>query len=90
MPVANARTHSLWIVCKVYDSVLNSLEISCLRVLLIEHSVLPSRPGLPAETARTFIGLKLAPVMGVLNKEGHMLGDMNVDDDWGVVFNIEL
>lgn len=90
MSVANASADSLWIICEVDDSVLNSLEISRFCVLLIEHAVLPSRSGLPAETSRTFVGLKLTPVVSILDKEVHMLGDMNMDDDWSIILHIEL
>ena len=90
MPIANACADSLWIICEIDDSVFNSLEISCLRVFVVKHAGLPSGPGLSAETSRALVGLKLTPVVGILDKEVHMLGDMNMDDNWGVILHIEL
>ncbi len=76
------------VVSKVNDTVLDSLEISRLVVMLVEHPVLPRCAWWSRERPRALIGLELTPVMSVLHKELHMLTDMNLYNDRRIVLNI--
>lgn len=87
--VAKGAVDSFGIVGEVDNSVLNTLKVSGLCVLLIKHTVLPFGSGLAAQGTRTFVCFKLAAVVGVLDEKFHVLEDMDVDDDGGVVFDIK-
>ena len=87
--ITGCAINTLRIVSKVNNPVLNSLMISCGSILLIKHPILPLGPRLTTERARTLASLKLVPIMSILDKKLHMFQNMDMDDNWSMVLNVE-
>lgn len=90
LSVSTANTDSFRVICKVDHSILNPFKVSCLAVFLIEHPILPTNAWRSTERSWAFVGLKLASVVGVFDEKLHMFGDMNVDDDGCIIFDVKL
>ena len=90
LSISSTTLDSFWIICKVYYSILNSLEVSCFVIFIIKHSIFPINSWLPTETSWTFIGFKLTSIVSILYEELHMLWNMNMDNDRSIILNVEL
>lgn len=82
--------YTFWIICKVDNTIFNSLEVCSFIVIFIKHSIFPSSSRRPWKWSWTRVGLELASIMGVFQKKLHVLAHMNLDDDWGIVFDVKL
>ena len=63
--------------------------VSGIRISFIKHAILPIYSWLPAERTWTFASLELVTVMGILYEKLHVFTDMNVNDNWCMIFNVE-
>lgn len=88
--ISGTDAHTFGVVGEVDHAILDSLEVICLAVMIVEHSVFPGGSATPAETSRALVGLELASVVSIFDEELHVLGYMAVDDDWSIVLYVEL
>lgn len=82
--------YTFWIIGKVDNTIFDSFEICRFIVILIEHSIFPSGSWRPRKRPWAFVSFKLTSVMGVFQEKLHVFAHMNLDDDWGIVFNVKL
>ena len=88
--IPSCHAHSLGVIGEIYHTVLDPLKVSSPTILLIKNPILPLRPGLPTQSPRAFPSLKLVPVMGIVDKELHVFGNMDVNNDRSVVLGVKL
>jgi hypothetical protein len=88
--IAWAAVDSFRIIGEIYNSVFDSFIIFSTWIFFIEHTIFPTHPWCSAETSWTFVSLKLTTIMGVFHKKFHVLGNMYMNDNGSVIFNIEL
>ena len=78
------------VIGKVNHTILDSLEVTCLVVMIVEHSIFPVSSAGSTKTSRAFVGLKLASIVSIFDEELHMLGYVTVDNDWSIVLQVKL
>lgn len=88
IPITQAALHSCRVIGEINSSILHSLKPCRLRILVIEHSVLPGGPACVRQTPRRSVSLELVSVMSIFDEQIHVPGDVDVDDNGGVILNV--
>lgn len=88
IPIGIAGPHPIGIIRKVDGPILHPLMLLSLIIQLIEHLGLPPSTSRQVTAPRSLQSLELVSVVGVLQIELHVLGDVDVDDDWAVAFDV--
>ena len=90
MTVTWADTNTFGIVCKVDNSIFNSLKVFGFAVLLVKHPIFPVNSASSTKTSRAFVSFKLTSIVSILYEKLHMFWDMTVDNDGSIIFNVKL